>query len=446
MTKAVGRPSKAFFVRMLTRDITLDDCILDLVDNSIDSAWKQMGSRDLSLTRTERLAQHKIEIEFNDDQFRIADNCGGISLENAAKYAFTFGRLGGADSTDFSVGVYGIGMKRAIFKIGNDIAIRSTAEQEGRSESFLVPIDVHEWLVNDSFAEGSWDFDLVPSEPLPSPGVEIQIGDLSAETKAKFSDPTYGRTLRAALGRDYLLALMHGLQLVVNGEPVVAKDLALRSGENFEPLREVYSDGVVNVEMLAGMWSTPPDDDLQDESAAVDKTSGWYVFCNGRAVLDADTTSLTGWGEGLPKWHPQYNGFVGLILFSSADPLALPMTTTKRSVDVSSGVFRRARDRMIIAGRAWVDYTNLRKQSLIDAKLLEVSAPAVAIEEVPLSSMRLPLLKRTAERRANISYSRSPAAVRRLGEALGDANMTYRDVGIQSFEYCYQHLVDGDAE
>jgi hypothetical protein len=28
-------PRKAFFTDMLTRDITLEDCILDLIDNSI---------------------------------------------------------------------------------------------------------------------------------------------------------------------------------------------------------------------------------------------------------------------------------------------------------------------------------------------------------------------------------------------------------------------------
>ena len=35
--KADASPTKAFFVRMLTRDISLDDCILDLVDRSADA-------------------------------------------------------------------------------------------------------------------------------------------------------------------------------------------------------------------------------------------------------------------------------------------------------------------------------------------------------------------------------------------------------------------------
>ena len=34
---AQAEPSKDFFISMLTRDIRLIDCILDLIDNSIDS-------------------------------------------------------------------------------------------------------------------------------------------------------------------------------------------------------------------------------------------------------------------------------------------------------------------------------------------------------------------------------------------------------------------------
>ena len=64
--------------------------------------------------------------------------------------------------------------------------------------------------------------------------------------------------------------------------------------------------------------------------------SGWYVVCNGRIVLAADKTSITGWGtEAWPQWHPQYTGFMGIIFFSSRRADVLPLTTTKRSVDVN---------------------------------------------------------------------------------------------------------------
>ena len=47
--KADASPTKAFFVNMITRDISLEDCILDLIDNSVDSAWRSEGNPPMSL-------------------------------------------------------------------------------------------------------------------------------------------------------------------------------------------------------------------------------------------------------------------------------------------------------------------------------------------------------------------------------------------------------------
>jgi hypothetical protein len=76
--------------------------------------------------------------------------------------------------------VYGIGMKRAVFKIGNSINIRSTYKNKGKKlDSFSVPIDVTDWLGKDDKA--SWDFDIAPAQPLDSAGVEVTVTDLNSE-------------------------------------------------------------------------------------------------------------------------------------------------------------------------------------------------------------------------------------------------------------------------
>ncbi len=115
--KADARPTKSFFVRMLTRDTSLDDCILDLVDNSIDGACETSGVRLSELTVDDSLSGFLIEIQITDKVFQISDNCGGIGLTDARDYAFTFGRKEDEPQSDYTVGVYGIGMKRAIFKL-----------------------------------------------------------------------------------------------------------------------------------------------------------------------------------------------------------------------------------------------------------------------------------------------------------------------------------------
>lgn len=445
ISRAKANPTKSFFVRMLTRDISLDDCILDLIDNSVDSAWSQTEHGRSELSFEPHLSAYTVEIEVQHDRFTIKDNCGGITLDQAANEAFTFGRVEGALSDDYSVGVYGIGMKRAIFKIGSQILIRSTFANPGSKalSSFQVPISVESWVSNDT---DGWDFDIEESGQLEAAGVHIEIDDLSNETSDKFGDPTYENSLRKILGRDYMMALMHGLNLTVNGTAVVGQTISLRQGEDFAPLRENYEDDQVTVEIVAGMQFTPPEDVGPDESAA-DRLSGWYVFCNGRAVLAGDTSSVTGWGTTLlPKWHNQYSGFAGLVFFSALNAVSLPMTTTKRSVDVSSPVYRRALPRMAKPARAWIDYTNARKLDIETSRAQEAKALAVDLPSVtPSSHVSLPQPPRVVRTRvANVNYARPLVELRQLAHGFGDVNLTYRDVGIQSFEFAYKMLVDED--
>jgi hypothetical protein len=78
----------------------------------------------------------------------------------------------------------------------------------------------------------------------------------------------------------------------------------------------------------------------------VQASAGWYVLCNGRVVVSADKTELTGWGEGFPAFHSKFRGFIGIALFLSDDPFQLPWTTSKRGLNRESIVFQQSRNRM----------------------------------------------------------------------------------------------------
>lgn len=114
--KVNANPTKQFFISMLTRDIPLDRSILDLVDNSVDSANEK-----------QILDTGVIKISMSEERFIIEDNCGGFSRSDAIKFAFRFGR----DPTDnrdtpHSVGQFGVGMKRTLFKLGDNFVVKST--------------------------------------------------------------------------------------------------------------------------------------------------------------------------------------------------------------------------------------------------------------------------------------------------------------------------------
>ena len=85
---AAASPTKDFFVRMLTRDIELQDAILDLLDNCVDGIIRAGFQEDAPLP----YRGYRAVITLAPDHFIIEDNCGGIPIETAKKYAFAMGR------------------------------------------------------------------------------------------------------------------------------------------------------------------------------------------------------------------------------------------------------------------------------------------------------------------------------------------------------------------
>ncbi len=444
--RARAAPTKRFFVEMITRDITLEDSILDLIDNSIDSAWKLSGSHQLTLEDSTDLSKFEISVSVSENLFRIHDNCGGMTLNDAIDHAFNFGRPNSIDSEDYTIGVYGIGMKRAIFKIGRKILIRSTFnEKNGSILSFSVPINVREWIEED---KPPWDFDIAESEHLRDEGVDIEVQDLTAAASDSFGNQAFVERLKQTIARDYALHLERGLRIRVNGKNIDGVQLEFLSSDDFVPMRYSYeeSDPPVKVEIIGGMAAKPTEGTEPDDLNRREYNRfGWYVACNGRIVLAADKSSVAGWGlDNWPNWHPQYAGFLGIVLFSASDANHLPLTTTKRSVDVTSEVFLRARPHMRKLTKEWTSYTNLRKQAIEEAKMKEQLASAVQIRNViHRNDVLLPQISSNTPKQslANVHYSVATVRMKALAKALGKSTMTYRDVGIKSFEYTYDDFV-----
>lgn len=434
---------------MITRDITLEDCIFDLIDNSIDGAWELSGGQPMALSDAVDLSPFTISIQINEGEFSITDNCGGISLDDAVEYAFTFGRKEEDIAENFSIGVYGIGMKRAVFKIGTQIEIVSTYLDKGVLASFRVPINVDDWLQKH---DGEWDFDIEDAGPLEARGVKISISGLTESAGRSFESPRFIQNLRRLIARDYALHLHRGLVIKVNGTPVQGWLMELRQGGDFTPMRAVHEEQIdgetVHIEILAGMMAPPPDDTEPSEDFDEDlNTSGWYIVCNGRIVLAADKTAVSGWGTpGWPQWHPQYTGFLGIILFSSRRADLLPLTTTKRSVDETSAIFRQYRPHMRDVSKEWIAYTNERKRDREEATAKEQAAKAITIFDLQnRKEVALPkLAPKPKIPQANVLYTVPRDRLRSLAAALGNINMPYKDVGISSFDYAYKDLVDDE--
>ena len=331
-------PAKRFFIDMLVRDIRLEDAVLDLVDNAIDSLLR---TKNIDL---EHLVTHAgvanecfkkrfVSVRISPSAVSVEDNCGGIDIDHAIKHVFRFGTDQSPSNSRLSV--YGIGLKRAVFKIGGKIIVESKTMDSG----FRVTIDVSEFAADDS-----WHFPIERIEPASADlgcGTKITITDIVSPAAQRFGSGSFQSALTEAIASSYSLFLGRFVCVELNGTEVPPNDIPITdSADVSASIMRTHFEGVDMV-IVAGLQA------LQGGEWR-GSTAGWYIVCNGRVVVFADRTSLSGWGAGvLPGFQPKHRGFIGVALFMSSDPETLPWTTTKRGVNAESPVFQYAKEFMM---------------------------------------------------------------------------------------------------
>ena len=391
-------PPKRFFVEMLTRDIELEDAILDLVDNCVDGAVRMNAAKRTRPAVESVYAGYKAEITLSKDAFVIKDNCGGIPPDVAKDYAFQFGRPRADIDTDLqTVGVYGIGMKRALFKLGTDSEVVSH-HAEG---AFSVHID-RAWLTSDD-----WELEMGAVPAQKSHGLTITVTDLHPAISNRFNVAASGfvDALSRKIRDHYAYIIQKGFQVVLNGtriEPnliqtLVATQNRKNAGAIAPYIYETEHDGV-RISLVMGMYAPfPTDSELEDlyEGRRSRDTAGWTIICNDRVVLSHDTTHRTGWGEaGVPSYHSQFVMLSGIVEFNSNDASKLPVITTKRGVNLDSPLYASIKDVMREALKHFTSFTYhwkatsdersevQSKAQPIDIRAAATSVPASAWQEV----------------------------------------------------------------
>ena len=353
-------PTKDFFINMLTRDIDLNDAILDLLDNCLDGAIRSIKSDTIQDVEKKYSGFHA-NITINNKFFKIQDNCGGISRDIAENYAFRMGRDGKRDNLP-TIGIYGIGMKRAIFKIGKSAYVLT----KNKTDKFSVKIPV-DWESNDK-----WDFPIDENptdETLIEDGTIVYIDHLTEGVAAKWCDKccidNCVQDLISKIRESYSLILEKGFCINVNGIPVAYNPIQLLASADLTGIKpyifkKTYGD--VSVQLVVGFYAPPPSEEELDEGNENKRSSGeagWTVICNDRVVVYNDKSHLTGWGEaGIPQYHTQFIGIKGIVIFESNDPAKLPMTTTKRGLDISSPIYADVKNRMRDGLKMFTNYTN----------------------------------------------------------------------------------------
>jgi Histidine kinase-, DNA gyrase B-, and HSP90-like ATPase len=437
---ADASPEKRFFIFMLVKDIELLPAVLDLVDNSVDAARRAAADpRDLSPFR--------VDIDTTAERFVIDDNCGGLDLEVAEKYAFRFGRPIDFPGAPTSVGQFGVGMKRALFKLGTDFLVESTTA----TTHFELPINVDRWVA-DPDPHWKFVFSVANSEYQPQAderlGTTIRVNHLHEAVREDLESVLLLGRMRLDLELRHQEALRAGMVIVLNGESLRPARPELALSDLLTPVHIEMDipigQAAVRMDLYAGITKPDAEDRADDDDAdAFPATpgAGWYLFCNNRLLLSADRSELTGWGDGANAYHPQYRNFRGYV-YLEGDSALLPWNTTKTGVDRDSRVFRIARGQMVNALRSVQTFLNQSKQEsqrvpaedrLISRAVGEaVSRP---LQDLPLSAvMRYPAPAAPAVASTRrITYSVTREAFATVARALGTDSAP--EVGRQTFDF-----------
>lgn len=443
-----GGPTKRFFVSMLTKDIDLDDAILDLLDNCVDGAMRSRSETDASERRYKGFFAH---LEFDQDTFSLVDNCGGIPTEVAEQSAFRLGRPDiDRDKSIPTIGMYGIGMKRAIFKM----SISATIETQNKTDRLLVNYDKEwlnetndsDWLLNLLYLDREWESD----------GTKITITELKKDASREFKTEAFEESLISKISSYYGYIIEKGFNVTVNGKSVPPATLrvyqsASKTGPAIEPYEFRQEVGGVHIRVVIGFRrSLLRGRELEEslEAANTAEDAGVSVLCNDRIILLNDKSRITGWGEGVAKYHNQFISIGGFIDIISNDAEKLPVSTTKRGVDVGSDVFLRAREKAIEGLKVFVAFTNKWKGREEDTVEFFKSADMVSarkdihvyrkgnnlraggkryIPELPL-----PNEKSTKKR---ILYFKLQDEINKVSEYIFDEKCSPSEVGEAAFDY-----------
>lgn len=369
-TRADANPTKAFFAQMLAKDITLRAAIFDLLDNSLDGARRLRGEDDL-----EGLWVH---ITARRDRFAIEDNCGGIPVDIAKRYAFRFGRTKQAQELlDFehATGQFGVGMKRAIFKLGTAFKIESRANDG----AFSMDQNVRKWVADD---RDDWSFEMevesLDEIPEDERGTAIKIAPLHGPIADDFDMADFRASLRRELAKRYVVPLEEGLEVKLNGKPVHGQAPKILTSSALAPTVRVIDmdefgrdvedgvEGAVRLRLLCGVARIEAPE------------AGWSVALNSRMVLLDDKTTASGWGSKngtrIPVFHNQYGRLRGLALLDSDRTTQLPWNTTKTLLDADHPVYRRVRRELVAAMEPIVKFLNRVKDEVDEARKAEEDA------------------------------------------------------------------------
>lgn len=324
-------PSKRLFLSIIA-DYSLNRSICELIDNAID-IWVKSG----------RQRHLNVDILLNKDQqfICVSDNAGGV--KKAELHLIVGPGQTSNLPTDETIGIFGVGSKRAVVALSQDIKITTRYK---KLKTHRVEFD-ESWLENDDWHLPVYEVDDIAEGTtiIELQRLRVQITDGVLNHLREHLEATYARFLKDKK-----------CSIKINTEKLTPLDFENWAYPPKYPPHKYYGDlttedgKVVKVQVLAG---------LTKESSPAAGEYGVYFYCNDRLITRGLKSYSVGFAKGLAgNPHPSVS-LTRVIVSLNGEADLMPWNSSKSAINPNHHIF--------LAFRGWLvqvvkDYASLSRR------------------------------------------------------------------------------------
>jgi hypothetical protein len=262
-----------------------------------------------------------VDLNIRKKVITITDNCGGI----AEDYLDNLLAPGASQNSPESeiIGIFGVGSKRAVVALGNDIRIRT---RHNNSHSFEIDIN-EDWLDSPG-----WTIPYYKIDSIKPNTTEIKICDLRID----FDEKTI-RDFIESFSYRYAKFIECGVKIRINNELLNPKNFENWAYPKENPPRaslfskEFENEGTVNFEIWGGLIL---DRDAEKENYGV------YFYCNDRLICRDEKNKNVGFISGLAGIpHPDAS-LCRVIVKLSGPAKLMPWNSSKTDINYNHLIFQ----------------------------------------------------------------------------------------------------------
>ncbi|HVZ83420.1 MAG TPA: ATP-binding protein [Terracidiphilus sp.] len=381
-------PSKRLFLSIIA-DYNLNRSICELVDNALDVRTR---------SRIKGPVNVQVRLEERQQAIEVVDDAGGLK-QAELKYIVGPGQTG-TSTSDETIGIFGVGTKRAVVALAQDIKITTRFAKQK-----TLQIDFDEaWLADESWELPVYEVDEIDAGTTI---VELQKLRLHINTDAI-------SLLREHLGATYALFIKSGrLNLKLNGISIVPHFFEDWSfPPNYSPRKytgtlDTEDGGSVRVTAIAGLTS---------ESSPAAGEYGVYFYCNDRLVARALKTYEVGFSKGVAGLpHPKIS-LTRVLVFLNGDAQLMPWNSSKSDISSKHEVFSALRGWLISVVKDFAALSRIWMGDWPDKvfQYKEGEIAEVAINDFPTATRSfLPSLPKSRPRYGDIISQKNRDVVRK---------------------------------